>query len=60
MWRFFLIPNSNWQVSKNWYKNSPIGKNTFAKWMKNTAKEVGLDIENKKITNHSLRASAVL
>ena len=31
----------------------------MAKWMTQSAKRAGLDVENRKITNHSSRATAV-
>lgn len=57
--RFFMTANPHWKFSGKWYKDIPIGRNELSKWTKNTAKEVGLDVSAKKITNHSLRSSAV-
>lgn len=58
--RFLLTTNFDWLISKNWYKNSSIGKNTLCKMRKkSTARNIGLDILNRKITNHSFYASAV-
>lgn len=59
--RLFLTPNPNWESPRGagWYKNVPIGQNIIAKWVKESAKKAGLDVENKKITNHSSRATAV-
>ncbi|XP_031334073.1 uncharacterized protein LOC116164086 [Photinus pyralis] len=59
--RFFLTPNPYWTNTEcsNWYKNSPVGINEITKWVKHAAEETGLDIKRRKITNHSLRSSAV-
>lgn len=57
--RFFLTVNPNWMKSGHWYKNMPVGRNEIAKWTKTEAKNAGLDICSRKITNHSLRATAV-
>lgn len=59
--RFFLAPNPQWQLTKSlgWFKNTPIGINTISTWTKETAQKVGLDTTNKKISNHSHRATAV-
>lgn len=37
----------------------PLGKNTISEWTKSSAEAIGLDINKKKITNHSNRATAV-
>lgn len=59
--RFFLTANpiSIAAISKRWYKNVPVGRNTMSTWTHKAAKTAGLDLDRKKITNHSLRASAV-
>lgn len=59
--RLFLTPNPNWKNAKSigWYKDAPIGENMVAKWVKESATKAGLDVDNKKITNHSSRATAV-
>lgn len=54
--RFFVSVNL---TGKTWYKNTPVGKNTISTWTKLSAQRAGIDTKNKKITNHSLRASAV-
>lgn len=59
--RLFLTVNPFWNQSYSigWYKNCPIGKNELSKWMKDSASKAGFDVKNKKITNHSSRATAV-
>lgn len=59
--RLFLTPNPFWNKcnSKGWYKNMPLGINSISTWTKTSAKMIGLDIANNKITNHSNRASTV-
>lgn len=57
--RLFLTANSFWKCSGKWYKNIPVGKNELGKWTNREAKKAGLDTATKKITNHSLRATAV-
>ncbi len=57
--RLFLTPNLYWKTSNNWNKNTPIGANEFAKWTTHSAQKIGLDTKNRKITNHSHRATAV-
>lgn len=59
--RLFLTPNPAWQksTSTGWFKNMPIGQNQMAKWTKESAEKVGLDIKKIKITNHSMRSTAV-
>ena len=58
--RLFLTPNPAWsKTCKKWYKNQPVGVNEISKWTQEGAKAIGLDTENKKITNHSKRATAV-
>lgn len=53
--RFFVSVN---RTKKTWYKNVPVGKNTLSKWTQICAQKAGL-LTGKKVTNHSLRASAV-
>lgn len=59
--RFFLTPNPYWKNPRSvgWYKDIPIGQNMIGKWLKDSAENAGLDVKNKKITNHSSRATAV-
>lgn len=60
--RLFLTVNGQWtpeNSDKEWYKNQPIGINTIGKWTEISAKNIGLDVKNKKISNHSNRATAV-
>ncbi|XP_031337211.1 uncharacterized protein LOC116174575 [Photinus pyralis] len=59
--RLFLTPKPLWRdlSSVGWYKNSPVGKNQIGKWTKSDAKQIGVDTTITKITNHSLRSSAV-
>lgn len=59
--RLFLTPNRGWKDDPKiaWYKNSPIGINTFSTWTKETATKIGIDTKAKKVSNHSHRATAV-
>lgn len=59
--KLFLTPNPSWRLSGStkWYKNIPVGINTFSKWAKETAHKVGIDTSSKKVTNHSFRSTAV-
>ncbi|CAF4832920.1 unnamed protein product [Pieris macdunnoughi] len=59
--RLFLTQNPFWNKvpGARWYKDSPVGQNTISKWVKESAQKAGLDLGNKKITNHSSRATAV-
>lgn len=59
--RLFLTPNPFWQKENGagWYKNTPVGKNLFGNWFKESAEKAGLDTTSKKITNHSSRATTV-
>jgi integrase len=57
---FFVTPNSHWTNSgSTWYKNSPVGKNTFSKWNKLSAEKSGVDTKQRKITNHTSRSTIV-
>lgn len=56
--RLFLTVNPFWKLGK-WYKNIPVGKNIITRWTSTEAKKSGLATEKVKITNHSLRATAV-
>jgi len=57
--RFFLTVNPTWAMNRKWYKNIPTGRNTVAKWTKSQADKIGLTKKDAKLTNHSLRATAV-
>ncbi|KAJ3646224.1 hypothetical protein Zmor_023819 [Zophobas morio] len=59
--RLFLTPNPAWREpsSVGWFKNSPVGRNEMGKWTRTAAEEIGIDIKKKKISNHSLRSTAV-
>lgn len=59
--RFFLTVNQKWKQNDNfpWFKNCPAGINIIRNWTKMGAINIGLDTKNKKITNHSNRASTV-
>lgn len=57
--RLFLTVNPAWKLNRKWYKDIPAGRNTVSKWTVVQAKASGLNTENIKITNHSLRATAV-
>ncbi|XP_031341004.1 uncharacterized protein LOC116169118 [Photinus pyralis] len=59
--RLFLTVNPNWRDLQGvgWYKDVPVGKNVMGKWMNDSAKRAGLNTTDKKITNHSSRATAV-
>jgi hypothetical protein len=57
----FLTPNPFWNNVEDgiWYKNCPVGVNEISKWVKCLAENIGLDVKRRKISNHSLRSSAV-
>ncbi|MVN24870.1 DUF3504 domain-containing protein, partial [Staphylococcus aureus] len=58
--RLFLRPNRHWKTgSDNWYDNMPLGRNIINGWTKSSAEAIGLDTKQRKITNHSNRATAV-
>lgn len=59
--RLFLSPNPLWKDASlvGWYKNCPIWKNQISKWTTSAAEQIGIDTERAKITNHSLRSTAV-
>lgn len=57
--RLFLTPNPDWQKTKIWYKNCPVGLNQLSKWTRSAAESIGLDTKKQKISNHSNRSSAV-
>lgn len=59
--RLFLTPNPTWNTPQTlgWFKNIPVGRNKLSKWTKEAAVRTGLNTKDKKITNHSLRATAV-
>ena len=42
-----------------WFARQPVGVNMINRFMKNMAKEGGLDITAKNFTNHSVRKTAV-
>lgn len=56
--RLFLTVNPFWQSGK-WYKSIPVGRNLMNKWTSTQAEKSGLTNKNIKLTNHSLRATAV-
>lgn len=52
--RLFLKPNPYWKnETDKWYDNVPVGRNTINKWTKYAAEAIGLNVKDKKITNHS-------
>lgn len=59
--RLFLTPNPGWtsDSSKVWYKNCPVGPNEMSKWVKEAAASIGLNTKSNKISNHSLRSTAI-
>lgn len=58
--RLFLKPNRHWKTeTDSWYDNIPVGKNTINGWTKSSAEAIGLNVKDKKITNHSNRSTAV-
>lgn len=58
--RLFLKPNRHWKNQNDkWYDNVPVGRNTINGWTKSAAEAIGLNIKDKKITNHSNRSTAV-
>lgn len=56
--RLFLTPNPNWNKG-NWFKNTPVGRNVLGQWTSHQAEKTGINTATVKITNHSLRATAV-
>lgn len=57
--RFFLTSNPFWTKNGIWYKNSPVGRNELSKWLKKSAEQCGINVKNRKITNHSSRSTIV-
>lgn len=57
--RLFLTVNQNWKNNGIWYKNMPLGVNNMSRWTQISAKKIGIDTKNIKITNHSHRSSAI-
>ncbi|XP_045473938.1 uncharacterized protein LOC123680198 [Harmonia axyridis] len=59
--RLFLTINPSWnkELSSGWYKNTPVRKNELSKWTKEAAEKAGLNTKGIKITNHSIRSTAV-
>lgn len=57
----FLTASPFWDKVEGgvWYKNSPVGVNEISKWVKSSADRIGLDVKRRKISNHSIRSSAV-
>jgi integrase len=60
--RLFLTPNPKWkrECASTWYKNSPVGQNQISKWTRSAAQAIGLSTDTTKISNHSIRATAIL
>ena len=54
--RLFQLPLRIYKADGPWYKNSPIGKNTFGTIMKNISRKAGL---SKEYTCHSVKASTI-
>jgi integrase len=59
--RLFLTPNPAYKNinSIGFFKNCPLGKNQISNWTAAAAKEIGLDVKKRRITNHSNRSTAV-
>jgi hypothetical protein len=59
--RLFLTPNSAWQSNRStgWFKNIPVGRNELSKWTKDAAQKTGMNTTEVKISNHSMRSTAV-
>jgi hypothetical protein len=57
----FLTPNPSWQNQQSIgrFKNTPVGRNQISSWMAESAKNWYRFKKKKKITNHSVRATAV-
>ena len=55
--KFYLAVNHQYQRTGNWFKNAPLGVNSIKLFMKQAANIAG--IKEKKITNHSVRKTAV-
>ena len=54
-----LQKERDWAKTKVWFARQPLGVNTINQFMKNMAKEGGLDTTAKNFTNHSVRKTAV-
>ena len=58
--RFYLTPKQNvFQTDEIWYTKNPMGKNTISNIMKALIAETPLENCGKKLTNHSIRKTAV-
>jgi hypothetical protein len=59
--RVFLTPSLHWNVSESsyWCKNSPVGIHEISKWVKCEEEKSELDTKKRKISNHSIRSTAV-
>ena len=57
---FSLIQKErDWCQTKVWFARQPVGVNVLNQFMKNMAKEGGLDITAKNFTNHSVQKTIV-
>ena len=45
----------DWSKAKVWFSCQPVGMNGINQFIKNIAKEGGLDVTSKNFTNHSVR-----
>ena len=58
--RFYLTPKQNvFRTDEIWYTNNPMGKNIISNIMKTLIAETPLENCGKKLTNHSIRKTAV-
>ena len=48
----------SWRTGR-WFKNVPVGRNIMSQWTSSQAKKSGINTDKVKVTNHSLRATAV-
>ena len=54
-----LRKERDWSKAKVWFSCQPAGVNGINQFMKNIAKEDGLDVTSKNFTNHSARKTTV-
>ena len=54
-----LRKERNWSRTKVWLSHQPIGVNVINIFMQSIARQGGLDVINKRFTNHSVRKTTV-
>lgn len=60
--QFFLATNRNrlGDLSRAWFNNQCAGRNQMCVWTKQVAEAIGIDTTQRKMSNHSLKMSAVV